>query len=198
MTRPAARSQFALVGLLTLLLIALAAIPAAGASTWRARGAEDTAFRLTNCIRTGGHVTKAGKCKGWGTGKYSKERPPLRRSKRISNQVSWPWAKKSVKFLGAGSCWIGHARNGSTVDKRFAAATLKHVANGENMGCGLYGGAQETTLRIVRMWQDEKAWGGPHWRQIKDKDFKSVGIAVARYGKRKAQVVINFYGKHID
>jgi hypothetical protein len=131
-------------------------------------------------------------------GKYSKVAPALKRSDRISNQVSWPWAKKSVQFYGTGTCWIGHAKSGSTVDKRFASAALKHIANGENMGCGMYGGAQKSTLAVVRMWQAEKAWGGPHWKQIKDRDFKSAGAGVARYGKRKTQIVMNFYGKVVN
>jgi hypothetical protein len=196
--RSPATSRFAIASLLVLVLLALSAAPAAAGSVWRAKGAEDTAFRLANCMRTGGHVTKYGTCLGWGSGKYSKVVPVLKRSDRISNQVSWPWAKKSVQLYGTRTCWIGHSRSGSTVDKRFASAALKHVANGENMGCAMYGGAQKSTLFIVRMWQAEKAWGGPHWRQIKDDDFKSAGVGVARYGKRKTQIVMNFYGKVVN
>jgi uncharacterized protein YkwD len=55
-----------------------------------------------------------------------------------------------------------------------------------------------TALRVVRMWQSERAYGGVHWRQIKDPGFKSVGVGVAKYGSRKAQVVVNFYGKVVD
>ncbi len=185
----------AIAGVLTLALLTFSAVPVSAAEPWRARTAEDVAARLTKCIRSGGHVTKAGKCRGWGKGIYAKRLPDIKRSQNISNQVSATWAKKSFLWYGTSKCWIGHAKNGSTVDKRFAAASLKHIANGENMGCGFYGTGKQTVIRIVRMWQAEKSYNGSHWRQIRDKDFRSFGVGVARYGKRKTQVVVNFYGK---
>ncbi|MEX1296565.1 MAG: CAP domain-containing protein [Candidatus Limnocylindrales bacterium] len=185
----------AIASMITLTLVAFTAAPAGAIEPWRAKAAEDVAVRLTKCIRSGGHVTRAGKCRGWGKGIYAKRLPDIKRSRKISNKVSVPWAKRSVKWQGTRSCWIGHSKNGSTVDKRFAAASLKHIANGENMGCGLYGSGKTTVIRIVRMWQAEKSYNGPHWRQIRDRDFKSFGVGVARYGKRKSQIVVNFYGK---
>lgn len=198
MTRTATSTHLAIASLLAFALVALAVVPAAAATPWRAKAAEDTAIRLTNCIRSGGLVTAAGMCKGWGKGNHSKAMPALKRSNRISDHVSWPWVKKSVQWNGTRSCWIGHSRKGSTVDRRFASVTLKHIANGENMGCGMYGSGQQTVVRIIRMWQSEKAWNGPHWRQIKDPEFRSVGVGVARYGSRKTQMVMNFYGKKLN
>lgn len=198
MTPTRVRPTAALAGLLTLLLLASAA-PASAGGPWRAKGAEDVAVRLTNCIRSGGHVTQAGKCRGWGSGRYSKTLPNLRRSSRISSKVTWPWAKRSATFYGTRRCWVGHSRNGSTVDTRFSSANFQRaIANGENMGCALYGDSRKSVVLIVRMWQAERQWGGPHWRQIKDRDFRSIGIGVARYGARKTQLVVNFYGKLID
>lgn len=198
MTRRSARVHITIASILVLLLVAMAAVPTTAASPKRRTGAEIVTFRLVNCIRTGGYVTRSGKCNARGSGKYSKYVKPLKHSATISREVSWPWARKSVQFYGTRRCWIGHSRNGSTVDKRFAGASLRHVANGENMGCGFYGGAQDTALRLVRMWQAEKSYRGPHWRQIKDADFKSAGVGVAKYGSRKAQIVMNFYGKVVD
>lgn len=199
MRRDAAHAHIALAGVLSLVLVALSAIPAAAASNpWRATAAEDIAIRLTNCMRSGGLVTADGKCKGWGKGNHSKPMPALKRSARISDRVSWPWVRKSAQWYGTRSCWIGHARGGSTVDRRFASVSLKDTANGENMGCGLYGTSTQTVVRVIRMWQTEKDWNGPHWRQIKDPEFKSVGVGVARFGNRKTQLVINFYGKKLD
>jgi hypothetical protein len=43
-----APSRIALASVLTLVLLAISVVPAAAGDTWRARGAEDTAFRLTN------------------------------------------------------------------------------------------------------------------------------------------------------
>jgi hypothetical protein len=188
----------AIAGVLSLTLMAMTAVPVAAANPWRARAAEDVAARLTKCIRAGGHVTKAGKCRGWGKGIYAKKMPDIKRSDRISNKVAAPWAKKSSTFYGTSRCWIGHSKDGSTVDKRFAAVSLNHIANGENMGCGFYGTGKETVIRVVRMWQAEKSYNGWHWRQIRDRDFKSFGVGVARYGPRKTQIVINFYGKLVD
>ena len=196
MTRQPARVHLTIVSVLTLLLVAMTALPANAITPKRRTGAEDVTFKLVNCIRTGGHVTKAGKCKGRGTGKYSKYVKPLKRSSKISREVSWRWARKSVTFKGTRACWIGHRWNGSTVDTRFASASLsKRIANGENMGCGMWGGAQVTAVQLVRMWQAEKSYRGPHWKQIKDKDFQSAGVGVAKYGSRKVQLVMNFYGK---
>ena len=188
----------AIASLLSLTLVAMTAVPVAAAEPWRARAAEDLAAKLTKCIRAGGHVTKAGKCRGWGKGIYANKLPDIKRSQKVSNKVAAPWAKTSAKFYGTSRCWIGHSRNGSTVDKRFASIGLRHSINGENMGCGLYGTGKETVIRVVRMWQAEKSYNGWHWRQIRDRDFKSFGVGVARYGPRKTQIVVNFYGKLVD
>ncbi len=141
-----ARTQLAVASLLTLLLIAITVVPATAAKPLRRAGAEEQTMRLVNCMRSGGHVTKYATCKGWGSGRYSKSVKTLRYSDKISDRVSWPWARQSVQFYGTRTCWIGHSRAGSTVDKRFAAASLRHIANGENMGCGYYGTARKTAL----------------------------------------------------
>jgi hypothetical protein len=192
-----ARTHGVIAGMLSLLLVAMTAAPTLAAEPSRARGAEDLAYRLVNCLRTGGKVTEAGKCKGWGSGRYSAKRPALQRSNRIANKVSWPWAKRTVKLYTRSSCWVGHSLSGSTVDRRFAAAGLKSGVNGENVGCASYDPKRMVKM-IVRWWQREKAYGGSHWRQIKDRDFKSMGIAVARRGTGKSQLVVNFYGKAVD
>jgi hypothetical protein len=190
----AVRTHVVIASLLTLLLVAMTAAPAMAGEPTRKHAAEDVAFRLVNCLRTGGKVTTTGKCKGWGSGKYSAKRPPLKRSNKISNQVAWPWAKRTVKLNSSRSCWVGHSLAGSTVDKRFAAAGLKHQVNGENVGCASYG-STKMVIFIVRWWQREKAYRGSHWRQIKDRDFKSMGPAVAKRGSGKSQLVVNFYGQ---
>jgi len=197
-TLSATRTQVVIASLLTMLLLAVSAVPAAGAELKRKGGAEDLTFRLVNCIRTGGYVTKAGTCKARGSGKYSRYVKPLKRSDKISNKVAWPWAKRSVQFYGTRTCWIGHSRNGSTVDKRFASVGLKNGENGENMGCGMYSGSQVTAIRIIRMWQAEKAWRGPHWKYVKNAEFKSAGVGVAKLGLRKTQLVVDFYGRVVD
>ena len=197
MKRQTARSHVVIVSLLMVLLAAMSAAPTMAAEPRRAQGAEDVAYRLVNCLRTGGKVTEWGKCKGWGSGRHSAKRPALKRSDRISNKVSWPWARRTVKLNRSRTCWVGHSLAGSTVDRRFAAAGLKHDVNGESVGCASYD-PRKTVTMIVRWWQREKAYHGSHWSQLKDRDFKSVGIAVAQRGNGKSQLVVNFYGRTVD
>jgi hypothetical protein len=53
------------------------------------------------------------------------------------------------------------------------------------------------TVFILRWWQREKNYRGSHWRQIKDKRFRSMGVGVAKRGKAKSQISVNFYGKSV-
>jgi hypothetical protein len=192
MTR-AARMQLAVASLLALLLISLAAAPAVGAEPKRYPATERLAHKLVNCLRTGGKVTPAGNCKGYGSGRYSGKRPALKRSVKISNKVSWPWAKRTVK---ANIC--GHTLSGSTVDKRFRAVALKHIDNGENIGCSTSWTPKQMVITMARWWYDEKAWGGPHWKQIKAWKFKSAGYGVAALNNGRSRLVVNFYGKVVE
>lgn len=195
MTRRTVSVHLIIASLLSVLLVATTAVPTAAAPR-RAQSAEDLAFRLVNCLRTGGKVTAKGTCKGYGSGRYSVKRPALKRSQQISNKVAWPWARRSVKRYGRNSCWVGHSLAGSTVDRRFRSAGLRHRHNGENVGCATYR-AKKMVVFIVRWWQREKSYRGWHWRQIKDKRFKSMGVGVAKIGKRKSQIAVNFYGKPV-
>ena len=55
-----------------------------------------------------------------------------------------------------------------------------------------------TVLMIVRMWQRERVWQGPHWRQLKSTKFQSAGYGIAHYGGRKTQIVVDFYGGYVE
>ena len=191
MTRAAAHAHLVMASLLTLLLVSLTALPASAAEPVRLTGKERLAHKLVNCLRTGGKVTVDGRCKGYGTGRYSAKRPPLKRSVRISNDVSWPWARRTVV---ANKCT--HVINASTVDRRFRVVGLKHIDNGENIGCSTSWNAKRMVITMVRWWWDEKAYGGPHWRQLKARKFKSAGYGVASY-RGRSRLVVNFYGRHI-
>ncbi len=197
MKRQHARTHLTIASLLSILLLAVITAPALAVEPSRAQGAEDLAFRLVNCLRTGGRITEAGKCKGRGSGRYSAARTALKRSHRISNQVSWPWARRTAKLYSKRTCWVGHSLSGSTVDRRFSSAGLKYDVVGENVGCTSYSSKKTVTI-VIRWWQREKAYHGWHWRQLKDKRFKSMGIAIARRGSGKSQLVVNFYGKAVE
>jgi hypothetical protein len=190
MTNAPPRPHLAFALLLSLVLAALSVGPAVGAEPKRFEATERFAHKLVNCLRTGGKVTYRGKCKGYGSGRYSVKRPPLKLSRKISNRVSYPWAKRTVK---ANVC--GHTLAGSTVDKRFRLAGLKHIDNGENIGCATSWSPRRMTITMMRWWFDEKRWGGPHWRQIKARKFKSAGYGVAKLPNGRTRLVVNFYGK---
>ena len=52
--------------------------------------------------------------------------------------------------------------------------------NGENVACHSAKSARAMVVYWVRYWFRERRYGGPHWRQIKDPDFRSAGIGVTR------------------
>jgi uncharacterized protein YkwD len=78
---------------------------------------------------------------------------------------------------------------------RMAAAGFGRDAAGENVGCA-WGpvSAEHVVVMTHRAMQAEQRSGGGHWRNIKDRDYKSVGIGVARVGGMTA-VVYDFYGR---
>lgn len=190
--RRSAHVHLVIAGLLALLLVGVTTLPAAAAEPTRHVGKERLAFRLVNCLRTGGYVTTAGECRGYGSGRYSRRVPPLKYSRKISNKIAWPWARRTAMTPSSGYCFVGHTLGTSTISSRFRSVGLGAARNGENMGCATYAPRKMVVL-IVRMWQREKSYGGSHWRQLKDRRFKSAGTGVAKY-RGRSQLVVNFYG----
>jgi hypothetical protein len=169
--------------------LALLATPApAAAAPQRHRGLEAFALELLNCTRTGGWVRADGSCRAYGTGRFSAYRAPIRLHRGISSDVAYPWA---VKIARARYC--GHSLAGSSIDRRYASAGYRHPLNGESVGCSGYYGARRTIIRAHRRFQAEKPWNGWHWRNMKDPDWRSVGIGVASVGD-ETRVVFDFYG----
>jgi hypothetical protein len=188
-TRASARVHLVVASVLAILLVAAAASPVA-AAPHRVQRAERLAYRLVDCLRTGGKVTLEGRCRGYAGGRYSRERRPLARSDKISNQVSWPWARE---LASSNSCT--HELGRSSVDWRFRSAGFMNAVNGENVACHSGKSARAMVIYWVRYWYRERKWGGPHWRQIKDPDFRSAGFGVARTRGGRTRLVINFYGR---
>jgi hypothetical protein len=168
-------------------LSTLVASPSAAAPK-RHEGVERYALRLINCTRTGGWVKVDGSCSKYGSGKFSKYRDPLRFHSGIANEVAFPWARRIAR---AGYC--GHTLAGSDVDRRFRSAGFRNDHIGENVGCSYAWSARKMVLRTHRMMQSERSSGGPHWRQMKDGSFVSVGIGVVTAGGN-TRIVVNFYG----
>jgi hypothetical protein len=178
---------------IAVMLAAVIVMPAAAASPARVFDAEKYALSLLNCTRTGGWVTKAGKCKGWGSGTYSGKRAKLPRSKGISKKVAFDW---SSDLVVAKAC--GHALPGEpTFGARMSQAGYKNSYIGENVGCG-WGGASPKMIILSthRAMQAEKSYGGGHWKNMKNRGYKSVGVGVATRDGRTV-VVYDFYGKKV-
>lgn len=191
MRRQPIRTYVAIVGLLAFLLIAFAAAPAT-ASSQRFTATERYAHKLINCLRTGGKVTPAGICMGYGSGRYSRYRPPLKFSQKISNKVAWSYAKR---VAAAGQC--RHDLGGTSPDQRLRTIGLRDSTNGENLACMWKGGPRQMVVYWVRHWFKETSGGGWHWRQIKDPDFRVAGFGVARDPSGRLCLVVNFYGRRV-
>jgi hypothetical protein len=189
MRRPA-RIHLVLASLLALLMVGPAAGPA---SAERYEGTEHLAYKLLNCLRTGGIVTQAGTCRGYGSGKYSKYRRPLALSSRISDRIAFPYAARIAR---TGQC--RHDLGGSSYDQRFRTAGLANPVNGENLACQWASTPRHMVIYWMRYFYKETGGRGPHWRQIKDPDFRAAGLGVARHRSGRAALVIDFYGRRVS
>ncbi len=182
------RGRAAIIVLVTSLsLLLVPAGPTAAKAPYK--DLERFALSLLNCTRTGGWVRANGTCKGRGSGKHSTYRKPLKLHGGISSDVARPWARRI-----ASADYCGHSIGSSDVDGRFRKAGYRHSTNGESVGCSSGYTARQMVIRTHRMMQSEKSYNGWHWRNMKNKDFKSVGVGVAKVG-RETRVVYDFYGK---
>jgi hypothetical protein len=177
------RSFLVAVGLIVVTLAA--ATPVSGATLaapWL--DTEKYALYLINCNRTGGWIRTDGTCAGYGTGRYSSYVPPLSRSGAISYNVSRPWAK----HLALAALCL-HGDPGARLrNNGFTSYTW-----GENIGCrDGYSSARAAVLASHRYFQSEASYGGGHWKNIKNRNFKCVGIGVWRYNGR-TRLVEDFY-----
>ncbi len=187
--RRSARIHIVVAAVLATLVVGSGALPA---DARRVERSERLAYRLLNCLRTGGIITRAGTCRGYGSGKYSRYRRPLTRSGSLSREVAFPYAARIAR---TGQC--RHDIGGSSYDQRFRTAGFRNPVNGENLAC-LWGSTpRHMVIRWMRYWYREGGGSGPHWRQIKDRDFRSAGIGVARHRSGRSALVIDFYGHRV-
>jgi hypothetical protein len=166
-------------------------IPADGPVATRRDSAERLALRLLNCTRTGGWVKPDGTCKGRDSGRYSARMPALRHHDGISDRVAFPW---SAELVQARVC--AHNIDGlPEVGRRFAQAGFSYQYFGENIGCA-WGGmsVRDMVVRSHLAMQAEKSTGGGHWRNMKNRGYRSVGIGVASLNGWMT-VVVDFYGR---
>lgn len=191
MIRSSIRINLVISALLALFVVGSTAAPVA-AETQRFRSTEQYAFRLLNCLRTGGKVTTAGTCVGYGSGRFSAYRKPLEFSQKISNKVAFTY---SSRIASAGQC---RHDLGSTTDQRFRTVGLRDDTNGENLACHWAASPRRMVVYWMRRWRLEANYGGPHWQQIKDRDFRVAGFGVARHRSGRTTLVVDFYGKSVD
>lgn len=191
MMRSSIRINLVIAALVALLVVGFTAAPVA-AETQRFRSTEQYAFRLLNCLRTGGKVTTAGTCVGYGSGRFSAYRKPLEFSEKISNKIAFTY---SARIASAGQC---RHDLGSTTDQRFRTVGLRDDTNGENLACHWAASPRRMVVYWMRRWYHETSYGGAHWHQIKDGDFRVAGFGVARHPSGRTTLVVNFYGKVVD
>lgn len=191
MMRSSIRINLVIAALMTLLLVGLTAAPAT-AELQRSRSTEHYAFKLLNCLRTGGKVLPGGTCIGYGSGRFSAYRKPLEFSEKISNKIAFTY---SARIASAGQC---RHDLGSTTDQRFRTVGLRDDTNGENLACHWAATPRQMVVFWMRRWYKETSYGGAHWHQIKDRDFRVAGFGVARHPSGRTTLVVNFYGKLVD
>jgi len=150
---------------------------------------EHLALSLLNCTRTGGWVMADGHCKGRGSGHYSKYLKPIPYSDALADGIARPYASRLAR---ADACI--HTLSGTSIDDRFRVAGFRGATHGESIGCSNGYTVREMVIHTHRMMQSEKAYDGWHWRNMKDPDWRRVGIGVAASGS-ESRVVYDFYGK---
>ena len=148
----------------------------------------DEAFylKMYNCTRTGGWVTSTGSCTAYGSGRYSAYVRPLTRSGAISDLVTRPYAKVlAVRNL------CGHNYD-SNLTTRLARAGFRGSAWGENLACRSGMSVRGTIIWAHRVFQSEKSYNGPHWKNIKNRNFTQIGIGIWNASGR-VRLVTDFY-----
>jgi hypothetical protein len=162
--------------------------PVGAAEAERVPTAERLALRLLNCTRTGGWVRADGSCRGRGSGRHSVKRKALERHRPLGTAVAWPWA---ARLAGEGAC--AHELPGAGAWwERFTSAGYTARPIAENIGCATGMSPRDMVVATHRGMQAERSYDGGHWRNMKMKGIRGVGIAVSVAGDR-TRVVYDFY-----
>jgi hypothetical protein len=133
---------------------------------------EQYALKLLNCNRTGGKILSDGSCDGYGTGKYSPYRAPLKLDASISNRVARPYARYQALRRAC-----NHFLDGDPGD-RMARAGFRSPHWAENIGCRPVD-VRQSVLGSALFFQAEQYAGyRGHWINLKNPDYDRVGIGV--------------------
>jgi hypothetical protein len=188
-TRPGRARWLARVLVLAALGAAIAVPSPAAADASPYAKLERLALSLLNCTRTGGWVQPDGSCDGYGSGRYSSFVRPLRPNPGIASAIARPYAYRLAK---ADACM--HTLAGTSIAWRFSSAGYTGHAYGESIGCSGGYTVRQMVIRTHRMMQAEASYNGWHWRNMKDRDFRSVGVGVMAHGS-ESRVVYDFWGR---
>jgi hypothetical protein len=143
---------------------------------------------LLNCTRTGGWVLSNGTCRGYGSGHYSPYVPPIAFSFGISDRVTRPYAR-----LLAIRAVCSHTASGDP-GSRLRVAGYTRWRWAENIGCrDGYSTSKAAVLVSHLNFQAERSTNGGHWKNMKNRYYRWVGIGVWRSSNR-TRLVTDFYG----
>jgi hypothetical protein len=133
---------------------------------------EQFALKLLNCNRTGGRILTDGTCDGYGSGKFSPYREPLKLDTSISNRVARVYAKyQAVRHA------CNHFLDGDPGDRMARAGfTSPHWA--ENIGCRPTPTRQAVINSAIFFQNEQYASYRGHWINLKNADYDRVGIGV--------------------
>ena len=114
--------------------------------------------------------------------------PALRLHAGISDNVARPYADQLAR---QGVC--SHYFNSSDPGLRLRLEGYQAAYWGENIGCrDGYATTREAVLTSHRVFQSERSANGGHWKNIKNKTYRYVGIGIARSSGR-TRLVTDFY-----
>ena len=180
-----ARARMTLV-LLSVMCLLGSGMPASVAAS--TQDLERFALSLLNCTRTGGWVRENGTCRARGSGAYSGYRKPLTMHSGIRTNVARPYARR----LAAANA-LTHSLHGTSIRGRLRTAGYRGTPYGESIARSGGVSVRQMIIRTHRMMQAEKSYNGWHWKNMKNRDFKRVGVGIAKSGSW-SWVVYDFYG----
>jgi len=181
------RPRIAALAAVLLLALPLAGTHAGGTPPPPYPDLERFALTLVNCVREGGLVDPEGACrerKG-----PVRKLPPLVLHPGIVEEMARPYAQRLAR---ADACT--HSLGGRDVDERFDAAGFPARPRSENVGCAYSMSPRAMVIFTHRLMQSERTWNGPHWRNMRDPDWLSVGVGIGMAGS-ETRIVYAFYSR---
>ena len=176
--RSSIRINLVIAALVALLVVGFTAAPGGRGAAALPRPRSSTPTSSSTACAPAARSRRAAPASGYGSGRFSAYREPLDFSEKISNKIAFTY---SARIATAGQC---RHDLGSTTDQRFRTVGLRDDTNGENLACHWAATPRRMVVYWMRHWYKETSYGGAHWHQIKDPDFRVAGFGVARHPQR--------------